>query len=210
MTPETLLQHVQRVLGVDMVEAHIERGEASIRTVRARIADVLKALRDDPDLSFVQLMDITAVDYPARVERFDVVYQLLSLRANSRLRITVETDEATPVPTVAAVYPTAGWFERECWDLFGVSFSGHPDLRRIMNDYDFDGHPLRKDFPLTGFVEVRYDDEEKRIVYEPVKLMQDYRHFDFSSPWEGMVDVNFRLPPDPAPEATAPTEPAKV
>jgi len=135
------------------------------------------------------LMDICGVDYPDRAKRFDVVYHLLSLKNNARVRVKVQTDEGTPVPSVVGVHSAAGWFERECWDLFGVAFAGNPDLRRILTDYGFEGHPLRKDFPLTGYVEVRYDDEQKRVVYEPVKLTQDFRNFDFMSPWEGMTDV---------------------
>jgi NADH-quinone oxidoreductase subunit C len=148
-----------------------------------------------------QLLDLCGVDYPDRPERFEVVYNLLSLKYNWRLRVKIETNENVPVASVASIYSTAVWFERECWDLFGIAFAGNPDMRRLLNDYDFEGHPLRKDFPLSGYVEVRYDDELKRIVYEPVKLTQDFRNFDFLSPWEGMTDV--LLPGD---EKAAPKE----
>jgi NADH-quinone oxidoreductase subunit C len=195
MADLTQLQlEIKRVLGNDMMLATVDKGELSILVPRSRLADVLLKLRDDPGVAMNQLMDICGVDYPDRPERFQVVYNLLSLKHNWRVRIKIETDEATPVPSTVNIYSTAGWFERECWDLFGVAFSNNPDLRRIMTDYDFEGHPLRKDFPLTGYVEVRYDDELKRIVYEPVKLVQDFRNFDFMSPWEGMTDV--QLPGD--------------
>jgi NADH-quinone oxidoreductase subunit C len=151
-------------------------------------------LRDDSNCQFKVLVDITAVDYPERDERFEVVYNLLSVALNQRIRIKVTTDETAPVPSVTSVFSTAGWFEREVWDLFGVLFTDHPDLRRLLTDYGFQGHPLRKDFPLTGYVELRYDTEQKRVVYEPVKLTQEFRTFDFISPWEGMtID---RLPGD--------------
>jgi len=192
---ELLLTEVRRALVDSVMDAHVERGELWILVPRTRIADVLLALRDDQALAFQQLMDICGVDYPEKPERFEVVYNLLSLRHNTRLRVKVQTDEASLVPSVTGVYSTAGWFERECWDLFGVPFSGNPDLRRILTDYGFEGHPLRKDFPLSGYVEVRYDNDQKRVVYEPVKLPQDFRSFDFLSPWEGMTDVNRRVLP---------------
>ena len=160
-------------------------GELTIEAVAHRIVEVLTQLRDDPDLRFRQLIDLTAVDYPDRARRFDVVYHLLSHAKNRRLRVKIETDEDTPVRTVAAVHPCCDWFEREAFDMFGIVFEGHPDLRRLLTDYGFTGHPLRKDFPMTGYVEVRYDDELKRVVYEPVKLPQEFRQFDFLSPWEG-------------------------
>lgn len=150
-------------------------------------------LRDDPQLMFKQLTDVTAVDYPARSPRFDVVYQLLSMHHNCRLRVKVQADEVSPVPSVCGLFSAAGWFEREVWDMYGVQFSGNPDLRRILTDYGFEGHPQRRDFPLTGYVELRYDSEQKRVVYEPVKLNQAYRSFDFLSPWEG---PNYVLPGD--------------
>ncbi len=197
MADLTQLQtEIVRALGTDGIQFVIAKGELSVLVPRTRIADVLQILRDDTAIAMNQLMDICGVDYPERPERFEVVYNLLSLKYNWRVRVKVQTDEATPVPSVVGVYSVAGWFERECWDLLGVAFSGNPDLRRILTDYGFEGHPLRKDFPLSGFVEVRYDDEQKRVVYEPVKLMQDFRAFDFLSPWEGMTDVNVRLPGD--------------
>lgn len=182
-------EEVLRALGSAVLHSDVERGEVSVTVTRARIAEVLRKLRDDAKLAMSQLMDISAADYPDRPERFEVVYHLLSIARNERLRVRVCTDERTPVPTVTDVFKSAGWFEREVWDMFGILFSNHPDLRRILTDYGFEGHPLRKDFPLTGFVEVRYDPELKRIVYEPVKLAQDYRSFDCLSPWEGMTDV---------------------
>ncbi|MEM7710985.1 MAG: NADH-quinone oxidoreductase subunit C [Pseudomonadota bacterium] len=149
------------------------------------IAKVLTTLRDDVRLQFWQLVDICGVDYPQRAERFDVVYHLLSPTQNMRIRVKLRVDEETMVPSVISVFPNADWYEREAYDLYGIFFSGHPDLRRLLTDYGFDGHPLRKDFPLTGFVEVRYDDDLKRVVYEPVRLQQEFRSFDFLSPWEG-------------------------
>jgi NADH-quinone oxidoreductase subunit C len=151
----------------------------------SKIVEVVRHLRDDPALRFVSFIDVTAVDYPGREKRFDVVYHLLSPTLNARVRLRGEADETTQVPSIIEVFPGADWFEREAYDLYGVIFTGHPDMRRILTDYGFDGHPLRKDFPLTGFVEVRYDDQEKRVVYEPVRLNQEFRNFDFLSPWEG-------------------------
>jgi NADH-quinone oxidoreductase subunit C len=165
-------------------------------TLDARAGDLVKVmtfLRDDPRCQFVSFIDACAVDWPAREKRFDVVYQLLSPKLNRRVRVKVETDEATPVPSVVPVYPGADWFEREAYDLYGVLFVGHPDMRRILTDYGFEGYPLRKDFPLTGFVEVRWDDEVKRVVYNPVRLSQEFRNFDFLSPWEG---TDYVLPGD--------------
>jgi NADH-quinone oxidoreductase subunit C len=164
---------------------HFAFGELTLVAEAARIVDVLTFLRDDPSCQFICFTDICGADYPAREKRFDVVYQLLSPKLNLRVRVKVETDEATPVPSAIPVFPAADWCERETYDLFGILFDGHPDLRRILTDYGFEGHPLRKDFPMTGFVEVRYDDEEKRVVYEPVRLNQEFRQFDFLSPWEG-------------------------
>lgn len=160
----------------------------------------LTFLRDDTNCLFKILVDVCGVDYPEREERFEVVYHLLSLKHNQRIRVKVSTDEDTPVPSVVGVFSTANWFEREVWDLYGVFFSDHPDLRRILTDYGFEGHPLRKDFPLTGYVEVRYDDEQKRVVYEPVKLTQEFRRFDFLSPWEG---AQYVLPGDEKAEQKA-------
>jgi NADH-quinone oxidoreductase subunit C len=167
------------------LEARFAFGELTLNAEAAQICDVLKFLRDDPDGQFVCFTDITAADYPSRAKRFEIVYHLLSPRKNTRVRIKVSTDEATPVPSAIPVFPAANWFEREVYDLFGVLFDDHPDLRRILTDYGFEGHPLRKDFPMTGFVEVRYDEEEKRVRYDPVKLTQEFRRFDFLSPWEG-------------------------
>ena len=150
-----------------------------------KIVDVVRFLRDDPACRFVSLIDITAVDYPGREKRFDVIYHFLSPTLNARIRLRAEAGETTQVPSIIEVFPGSDWFERECYDLYGVIFTGHPDMRRLLTDYGFDGHPLRKDFPLTGFVEVRYDDQEKRVLYEPVRLNQEFRKFDFLSPWEG-------------------------
>ena len=168
-------------------------GELSVTATTAGIAKLLTFLRDDAACQFAVLIDITAIDWPERQVRFDVVYNLLSLTHNQRILVKVATDESDPVPSVSQVYSSAGWYEREVWDMYGILFSGHPDLRRLLTDYGFEGHPLRKDFPLTGYVEVRYDDEEKRVVYEPVKLTQEFRRFDFMSPWEG---AQYILPGD--------------
>jgi NADH-quinone oxidoreductase subunit C len=167
--------------------------ELTLTVKRESILRVLTHLRDAPETRFEQLIDLCGADFPSRPERFDVVYHLLSLSHNRRIRLKVATDEDTPVDSAAGIYPTATWFEREAWDLYGIFFADNPDLRRILTDYGFEGHPLRKDFPLTGYVEVRYDSEQKRVVYEPVKLTQDFRSFDFLSPWEGMTR------PGPAP-----------
>lgn len=164
-------------------------GELCLYAERHRLIDLLAVLRDDPACDFKQLLDVCGVDFPHRPNRFEIVYNLLSITGNRRVRVKVETDENTAVPSVVSVFPTAGWFEREVWDMYGVFFADNPDLRRILTDYGFEGHPLRKDFPLTGYVEVRYDVERKRVVYEPVKLTQDFRNFDFLSPWEGMTNV---------------------
>lgn len=172
-------------LGQALLESRTDRGELTLTIVPDALRQVLAYLRDAPAMLFKELVDITAVDYPERAQRFEVVYHLLSLRHNQRVRIKLATDEGTPVPSVVGIYSTAGWFERETWDMYGIYFADHPDLRRLLTDYGFDGHPLRKDFPLTGYVELRYDDEQKRVVYEPVKLRQDFRNFDFLSPWEG-------------------------
>jgi NADH-quinone oxidoreductase subunit C len=163
----------------------VAKGELTIAARAADIVKVVTFLRDDPGCQFFAFVDVTAVDWPQREKRFDVVYHLLSPTKNWRVRIKVETDENTPVPSIIDVFPGANWFEREVFDLYGVLFSGHPDMRRILTDYGFSGHPLRKDFPLTGFVEVRWDDEQKRVVYDKVRLAQEYRKFDFLSPWEG-------------------------
>jgi NADH-quinone oxidoreductase subunit C len=169
-------------------------GELTLVVDQARLIDMMRHLRDDPACLFVNFIDLTAVDYPTRVHRFDVVTHLLSPKHNRRIRVKILTDEDTAVPSLCEIYPAANWFERETYDLFGVLFSGHPDLRRLLTDYGFDGHPLRKDFPMTGYVEVRYSDEQKRVVYEPVQLNQEFRSFDFLSPWEGAGD--YVLPGD--------------
>ena len=165
------------------VDAHIDMDCIIVET--ARLCDVVTFLRDDPRLGFVNFTDLCGADYPAREQRFEVVLHLLSPKHNARVRVKVMTDERTPVPSLTSVFPSADWFEREAYDMYGILFTGHPDLRRLLTDYGFEGYPLRKDFPLTGFVEVRYDDEAKRVVYEPVKLPQEFRAFDFLSPWEG-------------------------
>lgn len=184
-TLQELGDYLEAVLSESLLSQHIYKGELTIVVAREAIERVMSQLHDDSHCMFKQLLDVTAVDYPARQERFEVVYHLLSVKHNQRIRIKVMTDEQTPVPSVVSIYPTAAWFEREAWDMYGVFFSGNPDLRRILTDYGFDGHPLRKDFPLTGFVELRYDPEQQRVVYEPVKLPQAYRTFDALSPWEG-------------------------
>lgn len=163
----------------------VQHGELIVVCEAGAIHKVMCFLHDDANCLFKLLIDISGVDYPERAERFEVVYQLLSLKHNQRMRVKVAADADTPIPTVTDVYAAAGWYEREVWDMYGVYFSGHSDLRRILTDYGFDGHPQRKDFPLTGYVEMRYDEEQKRVVYEPVKLTQNYRSFDFLSPWEG-------------------------
>ncbi|QQN61752.1 NADH-quinone oxidoreductase subunit C [Bradyrhizobium diazoefficiens] len=167
--------------------------QLSLNVDVSKIVEVVTYLRDDPNCRFVNFTDITAADYPAREKRFDVIYHFLSPTLNTRIRLKAQADETTQVPSLIEVFPGADWFEREAYDLYGVFFVGHPDMRRILTDYGFEGHPLRKDFPLTGFVEVRYDDQEKRVVYEPVKLSQEFRKFDFLSPWEG---ADYPLPGD--------------
>jgi NADH-quinone oxidoreductase subunit C len=164
------------VLAFNQLTVNVEAG---------KIVEVVKFLRDNPNCRFVSITDITAVDYPEREKRFDVVYHFLSPTLNTRIRLKAQADETTQVPSIIEVFPGADWFEREAYDLYGVIFTGHPDMRRLLTDYGFEGHPLRKDFPLTGFVEVRYDDQEKRVLYEPVRLNQEFRKFDFLSPWEG-------------------------
>ena len=193
---ETLLdlgEHIAGELSELGVAYSIERGELNVTVDADHIINVLRFLRDDPSCRFVCFIDISGVDYPAREKRFDVVYHLLSPYQNTRVRVKVMADEDTPVPSAVDVFPAANWFEREAFDLYGILFSGHPDLRRILTDYGFAGHPLRKDFPVTGHVEVRYDDEKKKVVYEPVKLVQEFRTFDYLSPWEG---TDYVLPGD--------------
>ncbi len=188
-----LAEHVTGELDSAVVTSVVDHGELTLTVVADQLLKVLKFLRDDPTCRFVVPIDITGVDYPGRDKRFDVVYHLLSPYQNQRVRVKVETDENTPVPSAISIFPMADWFERETYDLYGILFSGHPDLRRILTDYGFDGHPLRKDFPTTGYKEVRYDDEQKRVVYEPVKLAQEFRSFDYVSPWEG---TDYVLPGD--------------
>jgi NADH-quinone oxidoreductase subunit C len=176
---------LQAALPGAVTGASVSFGQLTLNVEAARIVEVVTFLRDDPNCRFVSFTDVTAVDYPGREKRFDVVYHLMSPTLNARIRLRAEADETTQVPSIIDVFPGADWFERECYDLYGVIFTGHPDMRRLLTDYGFDGHPLRKDFPLTGFLEVRYDDAEKRVVYEPVRLNQEFRKFDFLSPWEG-------------------------
>jgi NADH-quinone oxidoreductase subunit C len=188
--PSPLARLADRVAAIDgIIATRIEHGELVAEVERAPLLAVMTALRDTPELAFAQLMDLCGVDWPERADRFDVVYNLLSITHNHRLRVVTTTDAATPVDSVHTVWPVATWWEREAWDLFGIIFSGQPDLRRILTDYGFEGHPLRKDFPLTGFVEPRYDEDRKQVVYEPVRLRQDFRNFDFISPWEGMLTL---------------------
>jgi len=196
-----LAEHVSAALSPAVAGCEIRHGELSCWVEREALEQVLRFLRDDPKCRFTVLCDICGVDYPDRPRRFEVVYNLLSMGLNLRIRLKVATDEERPVPSAVGLYSSAGWWEREAWDLYGIYFSDNPDLRRILTDYGFEGHPLRKDFPLTGFVELRYDDDEKRVVYEPVRLKQEFRSFDFLSPWEGMDRV---LPGDE--KASAPDE----
>ncbi len=186
---EELGEYISLSLGREILSARVAHGELIVECTRDSIVSVLTFLRDDPNCLFKLLVDICGVDWPDTEDRFEVVYNLLSLKHNQRIRVKISTNEAMPVPSAVQIYPSAGWFEREVWDMYGVLFSGNPDLRRILTDYGFDGHPLRKDFPLSGYVELRYDDERKRVVYEPVKLSQEFRNFDNLSPWEGMTEV---------------------
>ncbi|WP_315923670.1 NADH-quinone oxidoreductase subunit C [Mesorhizobium sp. SP-1A] len=192
-TLNDLAAHIAAKLGAVVTDSVLAYGELTITVEPADIVKVATFLRDDEKCRFVSIIDVCGADYPYRARRFDVLYHLLSPAQNLRVRIKVQADENTLVPSVTSVWPGADWFERETYDLYGVLFSGHPDLRRILTDYGFEGHPLRKDFPLTGFVEVRYDDEAKRVIYEPVELKQEFRNFDFLSPWEG---TDYVLPGD--------------
>ena len=198
---DALGQTIVSALGGAASAHAVSFNQLTVTVDAMKIVEVMKHLRDDPALRFVNITDVTAVDYPSREKRFDVVYHLLSPTLNQRVRVIVTTDETTPVPSVHTVWPVATWWEREAWDLFGIVFSGQPDLRRILTDYGFEGHPLRKDFPLTGYVELKYDEDQKRVVYEPVKLKQEFRYFDFLSPWEGMDRI---LPGDE--KASTPVE----
>jgi NADH-quinone oxidoreductase subunit C len=183
---QALAGHVSAALSDAVIDADIRGGELCCRVERTALSSVLKFLRDDPKCAFTVLCDICGIDFPDRPQRFEVVYNLLSMPLNQRIRIKVAADEEQPVPSAVGLFSSAGWWEREAWDLFGIYFAGNPDLRRILTDYGFEGHPLRKDFPLTGYVELRYDEDQKSVVYEPVRLQQEFRSFDFLSPWEGM------------------------
>jgi NADH-quinone oxidoreductase subunit C len=194
----SLGEHIATSLGARITGWSMGVDMPTLDATPETILDVLAFLRDDAGCRFISFVDICGVDYPAREKRFDVVYHLLSPSLNARVRVRVMTDEETPVPSATGLFKGADWFEREAYDLYGILFSGHPDLRRILTDYGFDGHPLRKDFPLTGFVEVRYDEAQKRVVYEPVRLNQEFRNFDFLSPWEG---TEYVLPGDEKPKA---------
>src|SRR5215218_6553028 len=197
---EGVIAAAKSAIGAALIEAHEQVGEVMLVVQRDAIVEVCRALRDTPGLEYQQLMEIAGVDYPERAERFDVNYCLLSLTKNRRIKVKVRTDEASPVPSVTGLWPVAGWLEREVFDMYGVGFAGNPDLRRILTDYGFEGYPFRKDFPLTGHVEMRYSEAEKRVVYEPVALPQDFRTFDFLMPWEG---PEYRLPGDEKAEPQA-------
>jgi NADH-quinone oxidoreductase subunit C len=193
---EALHQHAETIadaLKGSLVAHSIAFGELTVTIAAGDIVAAVKTLRDDERCRYFSIIDITAIDWPGRERRFDVVYHFLSPSHNRRIRVKIEVGEAKPVPSIIGVFPGADWFEREVYDLYGVPFTGHPDMRRLLTDYGFEGHPLRKDFPLTGFVEVRWDDEQKRVVYEPVRLAQEFRNFDFLSPWEG---PDYLLPGD--------------
>src|SRR3954452_24197187 len=204
---EGVIDAAEKALGDAILAVKEHVGEITLTVKREEIANVLKTLRDTDGLEYQQLMEIAGVDYPDRAERFEVVYQLLSLTRNRRLRVKIMTDEASPVPSVTSLWPVAGWLEREVYDMYGVGFSGNPDLRRILTDYGFEGYPQRKDFPLTGYVELRYSEAEKRVVYEPVQLPQDFRTFDFLMPWEG---AQYVLPGDEKAQNEAPGAPSPL
>jgi NADH-quinone oxidoreductase subunit C len=202
-----VIEATRAVLGALILEEKEQAGEITLTVARDGVAEACRLLRDTPGLEYQQLMEIAGVDYPDHPERFEVNYHLLSLTRNRRIRVKVRTDEVTPVPTVTTLWPVAGWLEREVFDLYGVTFAGNSDLRRILTDYGFEGHPLRKDFPLTGYTEMRYSEAEKRVIYEPVSLSQDFRAFDFLTPWNG---PEYRLPGDEKaePEAAGAPSPA--
>jgi NADH-quinone oxidoreductase subunit C len=204
---EGVIPAAKKAIGKALIEARDLVGEITLVVERDAILTALKALRDTPGLEYQQLMEIAGVDYPERAERFEVVYHLLSLTKNRRIRVKVSTDEATPVPSVTSLWPVAGWLEREVFDMYGVGFAGNSDLRRILTDYGFEGYPQRKDFPLTGHVELRYSEAEKRVVYEPVQLPQDFRTFDFLMPWEG---AEYVLPGDEKAQPEAPGAPSPL
>jgi NADH-quinone oxidoreductase subunit C len=213
MTDTSVVSHqalaavIEDLLGPDLIQSDYNFGELTLTVFGGSILRVLTILRDNNKCLFKQLIDICSVDYPDRPQRFDVVYHLLSVNHNQRIRVKLATDGLTPISSVTGVYACANWYEREVWDMMGIPFSEHPDLRRLLTDYNFDGHPLRKDFPLTGFFEVRYDNDAKRVVYEPVSLPQDYRTFDFLSPWEGMQN---QISSTSADETTAKKSPSTV
>ena len=202
-----VIEAAKKAIGDALVEARDRIGEITLVVNREALVDVCRALRDTPGLEYQQLMEIAGVDYPERPERFEVVYHLLSLTKNRRIRVTVLTDEQTPVPSVTGLWPVAGWLEREVYDMYGVLFAGNPDLRRILTDYGFEGYPQRKDFPLTGHIELRYSEAEKRVIYEPVSLPQDFRTFDFLMPWEG---AEYVLPGDEKAQNEAPGAPSPM
>lgn len=205
---DTLGQTIVTALGAHATGYDVSFGQLTIAVKIENIVEIARVLRDDKRFRFVNFTDVTAVDYPGREYRFDIVYHFLSPILNERVRLRGQASETTQVPSIIDVFPGADWFERETYDLYGVIFTGHPDMRRLLTDYGFDGHPLRKDFPVTGFVEVRYDDQEKRVLYEPVKLHQEFRKFDFLSPWEG---ADYPLPGDEkAAAAPAPAAPPKA
>ncbi|MEC7982841.1 MAG: NADH-quinone oxidoreductase subunit C [Pseudomonadota bacterium] len=183
---QAMLDHLRQLLGSALIDGRVTKDQIVIKVPVATVADTLASLRDDNYAAFNQLSDLTAVDYPERPDRFEMVYQLLSMKNNMRMRVLAAVGEGQAVPSMTSVYSAANWAEREAWDMFGIYYAGHPDLRRLLTDYGFEGHPLRKDFPLTGHVEVRYDDTQRRVVNEPVSLVQEFRDFDFLSPWEGM------------------------
>jgi NADH-quinone oxidoreductase subunit C len=192
-TLREMAEYVASTRPAAIVDSTIAFGELTLTVQPGELVSLVRFMRDDPRLALVNLTDICGVDYPSREKRFDVVYHLMSPTQNMRVRLKVQTDEDTPVPSITGIFPGADWYEREAYDFYGILFTGHPDLRRILTDYGFEGYPLRKDFPLTGFVEVRYDDEQKRVVYDKVRLAQQYRDFDFLSPWEG---TDYVLPGD--------------
>ena len=204
---EGVIDAAKKAIGDALIEARDRVGEITLVVKREALVEVCRSLRDTPGLEYQQLMEIAGVDYPEREERFEVVYHLLSLTKNRRIRITASTDEQTPVPSVTGLWPVAGWLEREVYDMYGVLFAGNPDLRRILTDYGFEGYPQRKDFPLTGHIELRYSEAEKRVVYEPVSLPQDFRTFDFLMPWEG---AQYVLPGDEKAQNEAPGAPSPM
>ena len=204
---EGVIAAATEVLGDALLDSKDAVGEITLTVRRESIVEVCRALRDTPGLEYQQLMEIAGVDYPERAERFELAYHLLSLTKNRRIRIKLTTDEATPVPTITGLWPVAGWLEREVYDMYGVTFAGNPDLRRILTDYGFAGYPQRKDFPLTGHVELRYSEADKRVVYEPVSLPQDFRNFDFLMPWEG---AEYVLPGDEKAQPEAPGAPSPL